>query len=180
MVRELFEVAHATLWNDPLAHTSLAEMRSLLEGTLAYILRVACHVVQDEDPLKSAVVLQDGKLSIEDFMALNLPHAVLTFLSACQTAKGDHEGGPPCGVNAILRLWHVQKLSLGSPRILSHAGLCTTRTAPTWRGVCTRRSSGRIAWTSRTYPTRWTRSSKASAKLECLPPGGRSSCIRGG
>jgi CHAT domain-containing protein len=89
VVRESFENARARVLNASSAHTSLAEMRSLLEGTPAHILHVACHGVQDADPLKSAIVLQDGKLTIEDIMTLSVPHAVLAFLSACQTAKGD-------------------------------------------------------------------------------------------
>jgi CHAT domain-containing protein len=89
VVRESFEKARARVLNASSAHTSLAEMRSLLEKNTAHILHVACHGVQDADPLKSAIVLQDGKLTIEDIMSLSLPHAVLAFLSACQTAKGD-------------------------------------------------------------------------------------------
>jgi CHAT domain-containing protein len=50
---------------------------------------MACHGIQDSDPLKSAFLLRDGRLSIEDIIQLNLPRAFLAFLSACQTAKGD-------------------------------------------------------------------------------------------
>jgi hypothetical protein len=41
-------------------------------------------------PLKSGLLLQDGKLSIEDILRLRLPQAMLAYLSACQTAKGDN------------------------------------------------------------------------------------------
>jgi CHAT domain-containing protein len=33
--------------------------------------------------------MQDGGFSIQDLIELNLPHAVLAYLSACETAKGD-------------------------------------------------------------------------------------------
>jgi CHAT domain-containing protein len=89
VVRESFEKAQARVLNDSSPHTSLGEMRSLLEKTPAHILHVACHGVQDADPLKSGIMLQDGMLTIEDIMSLSLPHAILAFLSACQTAKGD-------------------------------------------------------------------------------------------
>jgi CHAT domain-containing protein len=91
MVRESFEMAGARVLNAPSVHTSLADMRFLLEGTPAHILHVTCHGVQDADPLRSAFVLEDGKLTIEDIMGLQLPPAILAFLSACQTAKGDRE-----------------------------------------------------------------------------------------
>jgi hypothetical protein len=39
--------------------------------------------------MKSSFLLQDGRLSIDQIMQFELPHAVLAFLSACQTAKGD-------------------------------------------------------------------------------------------
>jgi CHAT domain-containing protein len=89
LVRDCFESAHAQVLNSYSAQTTLSELRTLLEGTPAHILHLVCHGVQETDPLKSALVMQDGKLAIEDIMQLNLPHAVLAYLSACQTAKGD-------------------------------------------------------------------------------------------
>jgi CHAT domain-containing protein len=89
LVRDCFDSAHARVLNTHSAHTTLSELRALLEETPAHILHLACHGVQETDPLKSALVMQDGRLAIEDIMQLNLPHAVLAYLSACQTAKGD-------------------------------------------------------------------------------------------
>jgi CHAT domain-containing protein len=89
VVRGCFESAQARVLNPPSAHTSLDQLRALLEGTPANILHLACHGIQDTDPLKSAILLQDGKLKIEDVMQLSLSHAVLAVLSACHTAKGD-------------------------------------------------------------------------------------------
>jgi CHAT domain-containing protein len=60
-----------------------------LEDTSAHILHLACHGIHASDPLSSALVLQDGNLTIQDIMALHLPNAILAVLSACQTAKGD-------------------------------------------------------------------------------------------
>jgi CHAT domain-containing protein len=89
LVRGCFESAGAKVLNSLLAHTSLSELQSLLESTPAHILHLACHGVQERDPLKSAFMLHGGRLSIEEIMQLNIPSAVLAFLSACQTAKGD-------------------------------------------------------------------------------------------
>jgi CHAT domain-containing protein len=41
--------------------------------------------------LDSAFLLSDGKLSIQDFMTMRLPDAVLAFLSAYQTARGNED-----------------------------------------------------------------------------------------
>jgi CHAT domain-containing protein len=89
IVRECFDAAGAKVLNTPLEHTLRAEMQALLAGTPAHVLHLASHGVQEADPLKSAFVLHDGRFSIEDIMDLDLPHAVLAYLSACQTAKGD-------------------------------------------------------------------------------------------
>lgn len=56
----------------------------------ATILHLACHGQQDTaSPLESGFCLRDGRLSVADLMRLSLPNAVLAFLSACETAKGD-------------------------------------------------------------------------------------------
>jgi CHAT domain-containing protein len=52
------------------------------------VLHLACHGVQAPNPLQSAFLLSDGRLTIEYPIRLRMPHAVLAFLSACQTAKG--------------------------------------------------------------------------------------------
>jgi CHAT domain-containing protein len=54
----------------------------------AHIVHLACHAVQAENPLDSAFLLSDGRLSVQDLMTIRLPDAVLAFLSACQTARG--------------------------------------------------------------------------------------------
>jgi CHAT domain-containing protein len=55
----------------------------------AHILHLACHGQQRADPLESCFALRDGGLSVQTLMGLRTPHAVLAFLSACETAKGD-------------------------------------------------------------------------------------------
>jgi CHAT domain-containing protein len=90
-VRDCFDAAGAQVLNEPAAHTTLAEMQSFLESTPAHVLHMACHGVQEQRPMESSFVLHDGRLTIERIMALNLPHAVLAFLSACETAKGSKE-----------------------------------------------------------------------------------------
>jgi CHAT domain-containing protein len=53
-------------------------------------LHLACHGIQRPDePTKSALLLQDGHLTLEEIIKLNLPKAELAFLSACQTTTGD-------------------------------------------------------------------------------------------
>jgi CHAT domain-containing protein len=51
----------------------------------------ACHGVQDRStPTQSALLLAgSSQLTLERIIQLNLPHADLAFLSACQTATGD-------------------------------------------------------------------------------------------
>jgi CHAT domain-containing protein len=53
-------------------------------------LHLACHGIQRPDePTKSALVLEDGHLTLEEIIHLNLPKAEFAFLSACQTTTGD-------------------------------------------------------------------------------------------
>jgi CHAT domain-containing protein len=69
------------------------------EGTKRYVtesmedcnwLHLACHGIQRPDePTKSALLLEDGHLTLEEIIKLNLPHAEFAFLSACQTTTGD-------------------------------------------------------------------------------------------
>jgi CHAT domain-containing protein len=89
-VRQCFTSAGATVLNEPVEHTTLSDLHSLLDGTPAHVLHMACHGAQHADPLKSSFLLQDGTLAIENILQLHLPHSLLAFLSACQTAKGDH------------------------------------------------------------------------------------------
>jgi CHAT domain-containing protein len=104
--------------NAPSTHTSVAQLRAALERSPAHILHLACHGLQDSEPLKSALQLQDGKLAIEDIMQLDLPHAVLAYLSACQTAKGDRNAPDQvvhlaasmlfCGFRSVIgTMWYV-------------------------------------------------------------------------
>jgi CHAT domain-containing protein len=55
-------------------------------------LHLACHGVQRlDEPTKSALVLEDGHLTLEEIIKLNLPKAEFAFLSACQTTTGDEK-----------------------------------------------------------------------------------------
>jgi CHAT domain-containing protein len=55
-------------------------------------LHLACHGVQKPDkPTKSALILEDGHLTLEEIIQLNLPDAQFAFLSACQTTTGDEK-----------------------------------------------------------------------------------------
>jgi CHAT domain-containing protein len=55
-------------------------------------LHLACHGVQKpKEPTKSALILQDGHLTLEEIIRLHLPKAEFAFLSACQTTTGDEK-----------------------------------------------------------------------------------------
>jgi CHAT domain-containing protein len=55
-------------------------------------LHLACHGAQrPNDPTKSALILEDGHLTLEEIIKLNLPEAEFAYLSACQTTTGDEK-----------------------------------------------------------------------------------------
>jgi CHAT domain-containing protein len=58
----------------------------------AQLIHVASHGIQDAlQPLQSGLCLNDGLLTVERLMKLNLKDAFFAFLSACETAKGDEK-----------------------------------------------------------------------------------------
>lgn len=68
--------------------SSVEDVLRQVEG--ATILHLACHGFQRQGhPLESGFVLQDGILTVSQLMSLNLPHAFLAFLSACESARSD-------------------------------------------------------------------------------------------
>jgi CHAT domain-containing protein len=74
-------------------HQSAATVHEVTEGlTRANLVHLACHGIQDQkDPLQSGFCLVDGMLTVSKLMDVQLDHAFLAFLSACETAKGDKE-----------------------------------------------------------------------------------------
>jgi CHAT domain-containing protein len=53
-------------------------------------LHLACHGIQrPNEPTKSSLLLEDGRLTLEEIIKLDLPQAEFAFLSACQTTTGD-------------------------------------------------------------------------------------------
>ena len=55
-------------------------------------IHLACHGKQDwSSPTKSAFILADGDLELEELIKHTLPHAEFAFLSACQTATGNQK-----------------------------------------------------------------------------------------
>jgi CHAT domain-containing protein len=53
-------------------------------------LHLACHGHQDpSDPLKSGLILHNGKLELSKILDMDLPKARFVYLSACETAMGD-------------------------------------------------------------------------------------------
>jgi CHAT domain-containing protein len=66
--------------------------RMILEMESCNWLHLACHGIQKPDePTKSSLVLEDGHLTLEEIIQLNLPRAEFAFLSACQTTTGDEK-----------------------------------------------------------------------------------------
>jgi CHAT domain-containing protein len=62
----------------------------ILHLSTASIAHFACHGQQNtQNPLESALFLQDGHLKVSQIMQQSMPNASLAFLSACETAMGD-------------------------------------------------------------------------------------------
>jgi CHAT domain-containing protein len=56
----------------------------------ANIVHLACHGIQhSSEPHESHFSLESENLTVTDLMEMNLKHAFVAFLSACETAKGD-------------------------------------------------------------------------------------------
>jgi CHAT domain-containing protein len=70
------------------APTSVVKV--LLELSNASLAHFACHGTQDSrNPLESALLLDDDKLTASMIIERRLSNASLAFLSACETAAGD-------------------------------------------------------------------------------------------
>jgi CHAT domain-containing protein len=71
-----------------LVRGSVKEVLSHLPETS--IAHFACHGQQNpQNPLESALLLQDGQLKVSQIMQQSMPNASLAFLSACETAMGN-------------------------------------------------------------------------------------------
>jgi CHAT domain-containing protein len=62
-------------------------MKAMLSSNWVHL---ACHGTQRQDePTKSGLILEDGHLTLEEIIKLDLPKAEFAFLSACQTMTGE-------------------------------------------------------------------------------------------
>ncbi|VDB96094.1 unnamed protein product [Peniophora sp. CBMAI 1063] len=89
-LRQLLAESHtaSTTFNDKEA--TVDSVRGVIDQH-AWV-HLACHGSQHlADPTKSAFALYDGPLSLADLMSTAAENAELAFLSACQTAVGDHK-----------------------------------------------------------------------------------------
>jgi hypothetical protein len=79
-----------------------ASVNDALEGLkTAEVVHLACHGHQDQDnPLRSGFELKDGRLTLEQLMRVETPHAQLAYLSACESAGMD-ESRPDEGLNLV-------------------------------------------------------------------------------
>jgi hypothetical protein len=166
-VKERFEAAGASLTviNDTSAHPTVPGVLASLQGSDVNILHLSCHGVQKRDPLASAFLLRDGDLTIQHLMKLDLKHALLTFLSACQTAKGSQYQPDQamhlaasmlfCGFKSVVAtMWSVRFQLFGIQRAdYLSIGLCLMQMGRLWRSPYMRHSSKRKGLTSRMYHT---------------------------
>jgi CHAT domain-containing protein len=88
---DCFTKCSAQVLNTPQLNTGLEDLLAVMNQEDAHVFHLACHGVQASNPLQSAFLLSDGRLTIERIMRLRLPRAVLAFLSACQTAQGSEK-----------------------------------------------------------------------------------------
>jgi hypothetical protein len=157
----------------------------------ADIVHLACHGVQNrEDPLESGFCLGDGRLSVSELMNIKLDRAILAFLSACETAKGD-EAQPDqtihlaaamlfCGFRSVIgTMWCAWPGSEVSALIHKALGLWVMRTDQKLRRGCTRRCLLRRPLTPTPFHTRWTRPSRACESEACHLRAGPPSSISG-
>ena len=79
------------------AQTVLFDEQGTVASALAAMdhhpwVHIACHGTQDAvNPVQSAFVLYDGRLTLSALMGKSANNAELAFLSACQTAVGDEK-----------------------------------------------------------------------------------------
>jgi len=71
-----------------LVHGSVKDV--ILHLPMVSVAHFACNGEQNtQNPLESALLLQDGPLKVSQIMQEHMPNASLAFLSACETAMGD-------------------------------------------------------------------------------------------
>lgn len=87
----ILSVTSPKVLDDSGSHESFPTVHAVLDYLpQASLFHLACHGVHEPaNPLQSGFILHDGRLTLEKLMTLNLPTAVLAFLSACDTAKSD-------------------------------------------------------------------------------------------
>lgn len=67
----------------------------------AEVVHLACHGHQDQtNPLNSGFELKNARLTLEQLMRVEIPHAQLAYLSACESAGMD-ESRPDEGLNLV-------------------------------------------------------------------------------
>jgi CHAT domain-containing protein len=123
-VEKRFKAAEASL---KVESPNLPDALTHLRETHMNILHLACHGAQKNDPLTSGFILRDEDLTIRDIMQLNLEHASLAFLSACQTAKGNLDQPDQavhlaasmlfCGFKSVIAtMWYALLCNLKVPK----------------------------------------------------------------
>lgn len=118
-------------------------------ATGAHILHLACHGQQHEDPLQSRFALK-RPLTVSDLMKLDLKNAMLAYLSACETAKGDKKHLDQavhlaasmlfCGFRSVVAtMWYVLfNVASYLSRSQMSIGRWMTRMDRSWRGGFTK------------------------------------------
>jgi CHAT domain-containing protein len=85
---DCFTRASARILHSSSPNVSSTLLQEVFAQKSTHVLHLAYHGVQAENPLESAFLLSDGRLTIETLMHIRRPDAMLAFLSACQIAKG--------------------------------------------------------------------------------------------
>jgi CHAT domain-containing protein len=132
----------------PAASSSLTVSSTLEHLPGVQVLHLACHGHQDQDDvLNSGFDLEDGRLTLNQLMRIDIPNAQLAYLSACETASTD-ETRPDESINlaatmmfvgfksVIATMWYVDHLLHVLQRSIyeyEHVGPWMTLTGPSLR-----------------------------------------------
>jgi CHAT domain-containing protein len=95
-IKELQKI-EAHVPNECLVKLGIPGTPASVEGVVSHLPSVsiahfACHGQQNmQNPLESALILEDGRLEVSQIMRQSMPNASLAFLCACETAMGDED-----------------------------------------------------------------------------------------
>jgi CHAT domain-containing protein len=91
VIKEIKVIKESTPRNIIIANNEAITSKVVAELPSSEWLHLACHGQQGnpKEPLKSCLLLYDGKLYLKQLLSMPLQNAEFVFLSACETAMGD-------------------------------------------------------------------------------------------